>query len=137
MRKYNFTIHQIDTHNIIPKSQCLSRCLVFCFIRIVANPSVFFRCCFGITRRFMLKRKIELHTPFGHPSLYVGESSGHTTKNWCNFKRFNQGYGSGSWKRSFFCGSGSAKILPLGLPHRLFDLKINLAKKFCPFSNED
>ena len=43
----------------------------------------------------------------------------------------------GMWKRSFFCGSGSrgAKILPLPLPHRLFDLKNNLAKKFCPFSN--
>jgi len=57
MRKYNFTIHQIDTHNNIPRSQCLSRCLVFCFIRIVANPSVFCRCCFRITRRFMLRRK--------------------------------------------------------------------------------
>ena len=43
------------------------------------------------------------------------------------------------WKRSFFCGSGSRseKILPLPLPHRLFDLKSNLAKKFCPFSNVD
>jgi len=50
----------------------------------------------------------------------------------------DQGCGSGSWKRwkrSFFCGSGSgsAKILPL--PHRLFDLESNLAKKFCPFPN--
>ena len=45
----------------------------------------------------------------------------------------------GMWKRSFFCGSGSrsAKILPLPLPHRLFDLKSNLAKKFCPFPNVD
>jgi len=33
------------------------------------------------------------------------------------------------------CGSGSAKILPL--PHRLFDLKSNLTKKFCPFPNMD
>jgi len=41
------------------------------------------------------------------------------------------------WKRSFFCGSGSAKILPLPLPHRLFDLESNLAKKFCPFLNVD
>ena len=43
------------------------------------------------------------------------------------------------WKRSFFCGSGSrsAKILPLPLPHRLFDLKSNLAKQFCPFPNVD
>jgi len=57
MRKYSFTIHQIDTHNNIPKSQCLNRCLVFYFIRIVVNPSVFFRCCFRITRRFMLRRK--------------------------------------------------------------------------------
>ena len=39
------------------------------------------------------------------------------------------------WKRSFFCGSGSAKNLPL--PHRLFDLNSNLAKKFCPFPNVD
>ena len=39
------------------------------------------------------------------------------------------------WKRSFFCGS--AKNLPLPLPHRLFDLKSNLAKKFCPFPNVD
>ena len=62
MRNYNFTIHQIDTHNNIPKSRCLSRCLVFCFIRIVANPSVFFRCCFRITRRFMLWRKNELNS---------------------------------------------------------------------------
>jgi len=46
---------------------------------------------------------------------------------------------AGSWKRSFFCGSGSgnAKILPLPLPHRLFDLESNLAKKFCPFPNVD
>jgi len=49
----------------------------------------------------------------------------------------NQGCGSESWKRSFFCGSGSAKILPLPLPHRLFDLKSNLAKRFCPVSNVD
>ena len=42
---------------------------------------------------------------------------------------------AGSGKRSFFCGSGSAKILPL--PHRLFDLVSNLAKKFCPFPNVD
>ena len=34
----------------------------------------------------------------------------------------------GMWKRSFLCGSRSAKNLPL--PHRLFDLKRNLAKKF-------
>jgi len=36
-----------------------------------------------------------------------------------------QGCGSGSWKRwkrSFFCGSGSTKILPLPLPRTLFDL---------------
>jgi len=39
----------------------------------------------------------------------------------------------GMWKWSFFCGSRSAKILPLLLQHRLFDLKSNLAKKFCPF----
>ena len=39
------------------------------------------------------------------------------------------------WKRFFFCGSGSAKILPL--PHSLFDLKSNLVKMFCPFSNVD
>ena len=39
------------------------------------------------------------------------------------------------WKRSFFCGSGRGcvKILPLLLPHRLFDLKSNLARKFCPY----
>jgi len=45
----------------------------------------------------------------------------------------------GMWKRSFFCGSGSgsAKILPLPLPHRLFELSSNLAKKFCPFPNVD
>ena len=38
-----------------------------------------------------------------------------------------------------FCesGGGSAKNLPLPLPHRLFELKSNLAKKFCPFSNVD
>jgi len=48
---------------------------------------------------------------------------------------YKQGCGSGSWKRSFFCGSGSAKILPL--PHRLFDLKRNLAQKFCPFPDVD
>ena len=35
------------------------------------------------------------------------------------------------------CGSGSAKILPLPLPHRLFDLKSNLEKKFCPFPDVD
>ena len=54
-------------------------------------------------------------------------------------QRLNQGCGSGSWKwkRSFFCGSGSAKILPLLLPHKLFDLESNLAKKFCPFPNVD
>jgi len=33
------------------------------------------------------------------------------------------------------CGSGSAKILPL--PHRLFDLKSNLEKIFCPFPDVD
>jgi len=51
-----------------------------------------------------------------------------------------QGCGSGSWKpwkRSFCCGSGSAKILPIPLPHRLYDLKSNLAKNFCPFPNVD
>jgi len=48
-----------------------------------------------------------------------------------------QGCGSGSWKRSFFCGRGSAKILPLPLPHRLFDLESNLAKNFCAFPNVD
>ena len=35
----------------------------------------------------------------------------------------------------FFCTS--AKILPLPLPHRLFDLKSNLAKKFYPFPDVD
>ena len=35
------------------------------------------------------------------------------------------------------CESGSAKILPLPLPHRLFDLESNLAKTFCPFPNVD
>ena len=55
---------------------------------------------------------------------------------------FNQGCGSGSWKRkrwkrSIFCGSGRAKILLLPLPHRLFDLETNLPKKFCPFPNVD
>ena len=30
-----------------------------------------------------------------------------------------------------FCGSGSAENLRFPLPHRLFDLKSNLAKKFC------
>ena len=48
----------------------------------------------------------------------------------------NQGCGSWKWwKRSFFCGS--AKLLPLPLPHRLFDLKSNLVKKFCSFPNVD
>ena len=50
------------------------------------------------------------------------------------------------WKRKLeaeavetvlFCGSGSAKILPLPLPHSLFDLESNLAKKFYPFPNVD
>ena len=36
-----------------------------------------------------------------------------------------------------FCGSGRAKILPLPLPYRLFDLKSNFTKKFCPFPNVD
>ena len=49
--------------------------------------------------------------------------------------RFHLGCGSGSWKRSFFCRSGSAKNLPL--PYRLFDLKSNLAKKLFPFPNVD
>jgi len=40
--------------------------------------------------------------------------------------------GSGSWKRSFFCGSGSAKILPLPLPHRPGVPK--LTKPMHPFS---
>ena len=31
-------------------------------------------------------------------------------------------------------GSGSTKILPLPLPHRLFDLKSNLAKNFVHFA---
>jgi len=35
------------------------------------------------------------------------------------------------------CGRGSAKILLLLLPHRLFDLKSKLAKKFCPCPNVD
>ena len=35
------------------------------------------------------------------------------------------------------CGSGSAKILLLPLPHWLFDLNSNLAKKFCSFPNVD
>jgi len=33
--------------------------------------------------------------------------------------------------------SGSEKILPLPLRIRLFDLKNNLVKKFCPVSNVD
>ena len=52
--------------------------------------------------------------------------------------------GSGSWKRkrwkrSFFCenGNGSAKNLPLPLPHRLFDLRSNFTIKFCPFPDVD
>ena len=54
----------------------------------------------------------------------------------------NQECGSGSWKRkrwkqSFFCGSGSEKNLSLPFPHRLFDLKSNLAETFCPFPNVD
>jgi len=44
---------------------------------------------------------------------------------------------NGSWKRSFLCESRSVKILPLPHPHKLFDLQINLAKKFCPFPNVD
>ena len=35
------------------------------------------------------------------------------------------------------CGSVSAKILPLPLPHGLFDLKSNLAKTFCPFPDAE
>ena len=31
----------------------------------------------------------------------------------------------------------SAKNLPLPFSHRLFDLKSNLAKKFCPFRDVD
>jgi len=54
-----------------------------------------------------------------------------TTQNVFHWWAFSQGCGSGSWKRSFFCGSGSAKILPL--PHRLFDLKSNLAKNVVHF----
>jgi len=51
-----------------------------------------------------------------------------------------QGCGRGSWKRkrwkrSFFCES--AKILPLPLPHRLFDLKSNLEKNTCLFPDVD
>ena len=42
---------------------------------------------------------------------------------------WKQGCGSGSG------GSRSARYLPL--PHRLFDLKSNLAKKFCPFPDVD
>ena len=38
-------------------------------------------------------------------------------------------------KRSFT--GGSAKILSLPFPHRLFDLKSNLVKKFCPFLDVD
>ena len=54
--------------------------------------------------------------------------------------RCKQGCGSGSWKRwkqCFLCGSGSrsATTLPFPPSHRLFDLKSNLAKKFCPFSD--
>ena len=43
----------------------------------------------------------------------------------------------GMWKLSFFCGSGSRSAKNLPLPHRLFDLKSNLAKKFSPFSDVD
>ena len=34
-------------------------------------------------------------------------------------------------------GCGSGRIFALPLPHRLFDLKSNLAKKFCPFPHVD
>ena len=58
----------------------------------------------------------------------------------CNIAQIDEGYThqkAGMWKRkqSFFCESGSAKILLL--PHRLFDLESNLAKTFCPFPNVD
>ena len=36
-------------------------------------------------------------------------------------------------KRSFICGSGSAKILLLPLPHRLFDLRVTWRKSFAHF----
>jgi len=36
------------------------------------------------------------------------------------------GCGNGSWKRFFFCGSGSAKILPLPFLHRSGILKLTL-----------
>ena len=39
----------------------------------------------------------------------------------------------GMWKRSFFYGSRSAKILPLPLPHRLFDLRVTWPKSFVHF----
>ena len=43
----------------------------------------------------------------------------------------NQECGSGSG------ASGSEKNLSFPLPHRLFDLKSNLAETFCPFPNVD
>ena len=51
------------------------------------------------------------------------------------------GLEAGMWKRSFFLWKRKRKqkreILPLLLPHKLFDLKSNVAKKFCLFPNVD
>ena len=90
--------------------------------------------------KFLLMQDIEtlvttFYTSLSRPSIemqglqVIAEASGHDL---ITFK-------AGMRKHSFFCGSGSAKILPLPLPHRrLFDWKkSNLAKKFCPFPNVD
>jgi len=55
-----------------------------------------------------------------------------------HFRSFNQGCGSGSGGSvPFYVEAEAAKFLPLPLPHRLFDLESNSAKKFCPFLNVD
>jgi len=67
--QYNKQMHMA----MFKRVNVFGRCLVFSFVRLVVNPSenfqiafftiikVFFRCCFGITRRSMLRSQDELN----------------------------------------------------------------------------
>jgi len=106
-----------------------SPCQLFSFIFVLSSSICF--------RLWLAKVCPERENCAFSETFWIRPKTGFLTHNF-GYRYANKqvcGSGSWKWKRSFFCGSGSAKILPL--PHRLSNLESNLAKKFCPFPNVD